>query len=259
MMIKVLLAEDEISELEWFSSFLEEAYGEYVEIVACCSNGKDALEKGLALKPDAAFLDIQMPLMTGIDVAKALKENDRYINIVFLTAHSNFEYAKQAVKLGAIDYLLKPYDPKEIRVLMERLLLEIGANLDSELKKIVTRMNNTSSNSTDNPVVRLAMGYIEKHYMEKISLEILSDDIGFSSSYVSKCLVKHLEKNFNTILLETRCKAAVKLLAEDRLTVNEVAYMVGFSDPNYFGKCFKSNMGESPKAYSNMLMGKAKS
>lgn len=258
-MLRVLIAEDEMSELDWLTNHIDTYYGDRLEVVASVSNGKDALEKGLEINPDVAFLDIQMPVKTGLEVAKELKKHDRHISIVFLTAHSNFEYAKEALKIGDVDYLLKPYDIKEIRVLVDRLIPKINEDMGEEIKKIVNHMSTSSSKATENPVVRLAMNYIQKHYHEKISLEMLSEDIGFSSSYVSKCLVKHLNKNFNTILLETRCKEAVKLLSVDRLTVNEIAYKVGFSDPNYFGKCFKSYFGDSPKAYSNKLMGKTNS
>ena len=256
-MLKTLIAEDEISELEWLSRYLLENHGDDVEIIATCTNGKDAVEIGLEKKPDLALLDIKMPAKTGLEVASILKEQDHHINIVFLTAYNDFEYARSALKIGASDYLLKPYDPSEIDAMIKGLLPKIKGDLNSELRKIVAHIDNTTTPASQKPVVRLALHYIETRYMEKISLELLSDDIGFSTSYVSKSLMKYLDKNFNTLLLETRCNAALKLMAEERLTVNEVAYKVGFSDPNYFGKCFKSYFGESPKAYSNRLMGKA--
>ena len=58
--------------------------------------------------------------MDGIEVAKALKQQDKFVNIVFLTAFNSFEYAHEALKIGAIDYLLKPYDPKEIDFLIDK-------------------------------------------------------------------------------------------------------------------------------------------
>ena len=255
-MLKLLIAEDEIKELEWLSTYIKEHHSERLTVVGECTDGVTALKRAQETKPDIVFLDIQMPLMNGIDVAKTLKQQDKFVNIVFLTAFSTFEYAHEALKIGALDYLLKPYDPKEIDILIDKLIPTMNNNLQSDLRQIVTHMNNASTKSSDNPVVRLAIEYIEDHYSEKISLEMLSESIGFSSSYVSKCLNKHLGKNFNSLLLETRCKVAVKLLTEDRLTVNEVAYRVGFSDPNYFTKCFKSYFGDTPKNYSNTLMGK---
>lgn len=117
-------------------------------------------------------------------------------------------------------------------------------------------MANATPSENQNPVVRLALEYIEDHYSDKISLEILSSDIGFSTGYVSKCLIKYVGKNFNTILLEKRCYKALDLLREDRLTVNEISDKVGFTDPGYFTKCFKALFGTSPKRYSNILMGK---
>lgn len=254
-MAKILIAEDEKDEREWLCKYIREHHRE-LEIVAECSNGKDALESSISLSPDILFLDIEMPLMTGLEVADKLATEDKQQYFVFLTAHSKFDYAQKAVKVGAFDYLLKPYSPTEIDTLIHRLLATMEKTYDDKLDDLITHMANATPSENQNPVVRLALEYIEDHYSDKISLEILSSDIGFSTGYVSKCLIKYVGKNFNTILLEKRCYKALDLLREDRLTVNEISDKVGFTDPGYFTKCFKALFGTSPKRYSNILMGK---
>lgn len=255
-MLKLIIAEDEVMELNSLVMFFNEYYSDSIEIVAQCKNGKEAVEAGLSLLPDIAVLDIQMPVKNGLEVAKELHDNDPGIAIVILTAHSLFAYAKEAISIGVKDYVLKPYDASELRLVIDKILDKNIEELKTSLKNIVTRLSNSNSAAEDShPVVRLAMNYLHDNYMKRISMEIMADDIGYSASYISKCLVKYLGKNFNTILLEIRCNEAVKLLSNGNFRVNEVAYAVGFSDPNYFNRCFKQFMGSSPKKYLNAMAG----
>lgn len=255
-MLNMLIADDEINELIWLKKYIEGVYANKIYVIGTCDNGLAAIKKANEENLDIALLDIQMPLCSGIEVAKVLKAQNDKINIVFITAHSNFEYAQSAIRLGAFDYLVKPFEAKELNGILNRILEK--RNLDSgDIETIISRYKN-SIPSSKNPIVRLSLDYLNSHYSEKISLEKMSSDIGFSSSYVSKSLIKHLGKNFNTLLLEIRCSKAITLLTEKRMTIAEIAYKVGFSDPNYFGKCFKMYVGQSPKLYSNMLMGNEK-
>ncbi len=252
----LLLADDELNELNALSRFFKENYADSIVVVATCHNGLEAVEKGIELKPDIAILDIQMPVHDGLEVARVLREKDPGIAIVMLTAYSLFDYAKEAISIGVKDYILKPYDTAELRRVMDGIVSNSRNDLKSELKNIVSHLSSASEGSAEShPVVRLAMKYLHENYMNRISLNMMADDLGYSASYISKCLVKYLGENFNDLLLAIRCDEAVKLLAKGNMRVNEVAYAVGFSDPNYFNKCFKTVMGKSPKKYFNTLAG----
>jgi DNA-binding LytR/AlgR family response regulator len=103
-----------------------------LQIVATVGNGRDAVEQIGALQPDIAFLDISMPGMTGLDVARACAKLASPPQIVFVTAYD--EYALDAFDAAAIDYLLKPVDAKRLSRTIERLqtqLTQASANTDS--------------------------------------------------------------------------------------------------------------------------------
>jgi two-component system, LytTR family, response regulator len=87
-----------------------------IEIVGEAASGDEALDLIRSTKPDLVFLDIQMPVMTGLEVVRALESLP---SIVFLTAHE--EFAVQAFDLNAIDYLLKPIDPDRFALALERV------------------------------------------------------------------------------------------------------------------------------------------
>ncbi len=95
-----------------------------LEIVAICANGIEALEAIRRERPDVAFLDIAMPGMTGIDVARALTAGERPA-IVFVTAFDRF--AVEAFEIHAVDYLLKPFDDERFAETLSRARTRVGA------------------------------------------------------------------------------------------------------------------------------------
>jgi DNA-binding LytR/AlgR family response regulator len=106
-----LLARDELS-------YLLEQTGR-VKVVAGASSGAEALRAAADQNPDVLFLDVQMPEMSGFDVARRLLGNESPPMLVFATAYD--EYALQAFEVSAVDYLLKPFDPSRVRRAVERL------------------------------------------------------------------------------------------------------------------------------------------
>ncbi len=78
-----------------------------IQVVGTAGNGRDGMAKALAQKPDIVITDIRMPVMDGIHFAKELKEKLPNVRIVFLTGYSEFEYAREAIRIGAAEYLVK--------------------------------------------------------------------------------------------------------------------------------------------------------
>ncbi len=109
-------------EIKW------EHYGFHVAGEA--KNGEDALEQCKSRHIDLALVDIYMPFMNGLELSKHLKDMYPNMEIVIITAYSEFEYAKQAIKYGVSDYLLKPYDKEELVL----TLLKIKARHDEMTK-----------------------------------------------------------------------------------------------------------------------------
>ena len=119
MKVKVMVVDDEYIILDGMSSFPWEKYG--CELVATAENGREGLEKVLAFGPDLIFTDVKMPEMDGLQFAsEARKINDK-VKMVFLTGYDNFEFAQEAVRLGASDYLLKPMNFVKLDLLIKKL------------------------------------------------------------------------------------------------------------------------------------------
>ena len=113
--LKTIVVDDEPLALELLCSYLDEM--PEVEIIARCKNGTEALEAAATLEPDLVFLDIQMPGMTGFEVAKNL-QSDQTPMIIFATAYD--QYAVDAFEIHAVDYILKPLEQERIQLSIER-------------------------------------------------------------------------------------------------------------------------------------------
>ena len=128
-----LIAEDEPMLMSQLKARLAEAWPE-LSIVAEAGNGEEAVMLAREERPDVAFLDIRMPVLSGIDVAKAIAGGP---HIVFVTAYD--EYAIAAFEEGAVDYVLKPPTPERIAKVVARLKARLGSP-PADLAALVERL-----------------------------------------------------------------------------------------------------------------------
>lgn len=115
--IKVMVVDDEPYSREELKHLLQSF--STIQVVGEAESGEAALMKVLQLQPDVIFLDVEMPRMNGMELAKALKEFKKPPYIVFATAYP--EFAAEAFRYDALDYLLKPYDEDQLRETIRRL------------------------------------------------------------------------------------------------------------------------------------------
>ena len=118
-----MLVDDEREEREGIS-FLIRKFRYPLEVVQAC-NGKEALYILEHQEIDILFTDVRMPVMSGLELVRAVREKQKKIKIVIFSAYAEFEYAKQAVEMNALRYLLKPIEINEFRTLMDDILLSL--------------------------------------------------------------------------------------------------------------------------------------
>ncbi len=123
-MIKILIVDDEfvirqgiITSIEW------ETMG--MTIVGEAANGREAYEKALSLKPDIVVTDVKMPLMDGLELTKLLRETMPKVRVVIISGYDDFQYAREALRMGVTEYLLKPIGADELVKLMLKQCDEI--------------------------------------------------------------------------------------------------------------------------------------
>ena len=251
-------------------------------VVGEAADGLEGLEIAAAARPDVVLTDIKMPRMNGLDMAKTLAERYPEMKVVFLTSYADFEYARQAVRLNACDYLLKPVDEGELAGLLARLHQEMalqeaggrvsiaggadgdGSGADGE-ETAVSRTAGDGSPGADgmplvdwqellaheelNVYVRQVLEKIQAEYTSRLSIEDCAEVMQVSTSYLSRKLKEVTGHTFGALLARYRLQEALKLLEDGRYKVYEVAEHTGFGEYKNFCQVFKKYLHVSPKRY----------
>ncbi|MGT2799420.1 response regulator transcription factor [Streptococcus marmotae] len=238
-MYKLMIVEDEYLVRKGISSLLDfEKLG--MEVLAEAENGVEAWELFQKEQADILLTDINMPQMNGIRLAQLVREQYPETHIVFLTGYDDFDYALSAVKLGADDYLLKPFSKTDV----EEMLVKVKMKLDKEEKR--QQISDLVEQSETSSLAQLIQ---ERLADQDLSLKSLAQDLGFSSSHLSVVLKKELGLPFQDYLIQERMKRAKLLLLTTDLKIYEIAEQVGFEDMNYFSQRFKQIVGVTPRQF----------
>ena len=232
--MNLLIADDENLELKVLEKTVKKHFVDELEIFDS-SNGRKASQICDEVKPDIALLDIEMPGMNGIELAKYIKEKYAECIIIFITAYDRFDYAIEAMHIKAFDYLLKPW--KE-----ERLCELINTAIEN-----VRGMQKTDSIvHSQKDIIK---DYIDRNYKKDISAKDVAGILGYSDVYFSKVFKQLFDDNFINYLTKIRIDRAKVLLKDVSFNIKEVGKSVGYADSNYFTKVFKRSIGISPSEY----------
>ena len=226
------------------------------EVVAEASNGEMAMEMAGEYRPDLVISDIKMPKMDGIELAGKLLEKYPDIKVIFLTAYNEFEYARQAIRLGVSDYLLKPFQDGELEGAIQRLLHlhpnapAAQAELENELIPIKRK------EEIENRYVQAAIEYIEKNFADRdFSIGKLAESLSVSEGHISRLFKAEADISINNYLTRYRIRKAMDYLKDVQSKVYEVAEKVGYQDIAYFSNTFKKLVGLSPSEYQTKGLG----
>lgn len=274
-MYRLMIADDEMIERKVLFKTLSKNLEGQCEIFQA-ENGREALEIYKKEKIQIAVLDIEMPGINGIQAAERIREKDRDCCIIFLTAFDEFAYAKKAITVKALDYILKPWDEKELMLVLEeavRLTEEKqrekqeknavaellkpeteGKNIQPEESDPDKDINNdTNENLRMNKVTEMIRDYIRANYMQDLSVQIMAEKTNYSEPYFCRMFKQIFGQNFTAYLTEYRVSMAKKMLEQPTVNIKEIGRAVGYEDSNYFAKVFKRVAGQSPTEYRNKV------
>lgn len=260
-MIRLLIADDEQLEREALVDMVNRRFMEQEVVLHMAENGRKAADTAILWEADLILMDIEMPGMNGLDAARAVMSQRPDCRVIFVTAYSLFQYAHEAVHLGACDYLLKPVDPDELEASIRRAIRQIEterklhalAPMPQEPEAPAPGADAAPREESGNNQAALVMAhvrrYLEDNYMFDISLDSVGEILHISPAYLSAQFKKYQKMNFLDCLTELRINAAKELLSDPFRSSAEVASMVGYEDASYFARAFKKRTGVTPTQY----------
>ncbi len=140
-MYRVILVDDEPWTLQGIrETFHWEKYG--FEVIAAHTFATKALNDILEQKPDVVFTDIRMPVINGIDLLNEIRKKELETEVIIISGFGQFDYAQEAIRQGAFDYVLKPIDDSETDKLLERLKRKLDAKLNIENRRVIEMLVN---------------------------------------------------------------------------------------------------------------------
>ena len=192
-MKKALIIDDENRTRELIAKMIT-SFGFDIEAIPAGENVQSGIKAIEEIKPDIVFLDIQMPDGTGFDVLRSVKNKN--FEVVFITAHE--EFAIKAIKFSALDYLLKPIDPSELRAAVERAIQAVDD------KKEDSQFDALQNNIQPNQKRRLVLKTQESVYVVELHEIIRCEaDRNYTSFFLvggKKILVSKTLKEYETLL-----------------------------------------------------------
>lgn len=241
-MLNILVVEDEAPIREWIVYTISNISKDF-NVLASASNGKEAYELAVKLKPQVIISDIKMPIMDGIELTKEIKKIMPNVLIILLTNYAEFSYAKQAISCGVHEYLVKSdIRQKELKELLGNIYQNMQNNNPvSENQNHIEEKENKYSKS-----IKKAMEYIELNYKEHISLSNISKYVYLSSEYFSRLFKEEVGENFSTYLTIYRMKKAEFLIKNTDMKISQISNEVGYTNSGYFSKTYKKYKGVSP-------------
>ena len=250
---RILVVEDNPELLMLMNHVLK---GQYHVLLA--KNGKEALDLVHKTPVDLIVSDVMMPEMTGLELTRELKEDPNYshLPIILLTANTQAEEEVEALKIGADEYLTKPFRLGELRLRIDNII----ENRRRMLQDFAIKMDDIDDQqeivlTPEQIFLEKALNCVHEHLDDSnYDRDAFAADMGASSSTLYNKLRAITGMNVTTFIRDVRMKEARRLAEKDpSMRVSDLAYRVGFQDPMYFSTCFKKYFGVQPKEFMEGL------
>ena len=243
----ILLVEDN----EELRFYLKDNLREFFTIIEA-SNGREGWQRTLGSHPDLVVSDISMPEMNGIDLCRKIKSDKRtsFVPVILLTALIGEEQQLKGLETGANDYMTKPFNFEILLSKIRNLLTQQDTARKTYRKQVDANPTGIKPDSPDEKFILQALGIIEKNISNSdFTVEEMSRELFLSRVALYKKILALTGKTPIELIRSIRLKRAAQLLEKSRLTIAEIAYEVGFNNPKYFSRFFKTEFGMLPSVY----------
>lgn len=244
-MLRLMIVDDEPIILEGIRDMIEEENTPFGKIILA-NDGIDALEKIDYFQPDLIITDIHMPGVDGLELIRQA-QHKKVKRFIILTGHDVFEYARKAVQLQVVDYMLKPVNQQELAELLKRIALVLLEEKQHELESL--SLNDLTA-SPQNENISLMKAFIDTNYMKDISLPDVAANLNLHPSYVGQIFKRETGDTFVKYLNQVRIDKAKQLLEGTKdIPLEKIAKCIGYDNIRTFYKVFRKTVGITPGEY----------
>jgi len=216
------------------------------------SHGKEGLEIAKKEIPDLIVTDLMMPQMDGMTLCKKLKtnENTNHIPVIMLTAKAGQEQKIEGLETGADSYLTKPFDRKELQVLVKNLITQRKQLREKFGRAVLLEPKLIPVSSLDEQFLQKVMKYLDDNLSDAgFGVPEMQDKLAMSNTQLHRKMKAITNEAPGEFMRNYRLKRAAQILLQKGENVTQVAYAVGFNNLSYFAKCFKELHGVPPSEY----------
>ncbi len=248
---KILIVEDNLQISGFIMDILKDKF-----TYLSAENGRSGLAIAASFVPDLIIVDEMMPIMSGLEMVKRLKQNPRLASIptIMLTAKSDNKTETESIKIGIDVFMAKPFEPSALFGRINQLLK--GRTEIKECVRIQTIAEAESKPIEAESVNEKSLAKIAKIIEDNISdpelnVNLLCEKSGIPNKQLYRLIKKYMGIPPLDYIRSVRLQKAAVLLSQHRFTVAEISYMVGFKTPSYFAKCFQNQFGVKPSQYQS--------
>lgn len=206
---------------------------------------------------DIMLCDIEMPGDDGLMLLRQVRERKKDLPCIFLTCHASFDYAREAISLGAKDYILKPAPYEEIAEKVKTVCEELlDRRKIREQAEYFSKQHSTpeeeagNQNRSPKEIVAFVEQYVLEHLKDgELMVTDIASAIYLNKDYLNRVFKKSHGISISQYIIQERMKLAGVLLADKNNSVNLVAEKVGYNNYPYFASSFKRYYGCTPSQY----------
>ncbi|WP_348622206.1 response regulator transcription factor [Paenibacillus polymyxa] len=254
MTTKLLIADDEKNIRMGLQAMIEREFSGLYECILV-KDGREAWQHVKQFLPELVITDIRMPVMDGIMLMQHIRElePERRPLVIILSGYDEFQYAREAIRCGAREYLLKPIVREELfgalAVLNEELKERNHLIDDSVVSVEKDRLASASVIPDRNGSMTRAIQYIHAHYSEDLNMAVVSNSVSLNYTYFSQAFKAYTGLSFVQYVKRLRITEAKKLLECQGGKIYEIAANVGFDNAKHFNKVFRELEGMTPQQF----------
>lgn len=212
------------------------------------SNGIQALEWMQDHSVDVVLTDVRMPFMDGITLVKEAQKLYPKVLFVFISSYDAFAYAREGLRLGAVDYIVKPMRDSDLENVLERLIPMIGESGDDEFFSILKKITEKDVN-WEEPLLLNTCRYLEKNMDRNLTLEEVANALNLNKDYFGKLVKSRTGMNFRKFYNRFKMEYAKPLIKGGQYKIYEISRMLGYTAADYFTQLFKNSTGMTPAEY----------